>query len=132
LAPASHWFLNSMFANHPGLRERAGGPRIELHPDDAGARALKTGDEARVFNERGEFIALVEVSDRVRPGVVASTKGHWLKHVRGGANANATVEERDADMGRGAVFHDNRVEVEALERPRAPADAEALEVSASG
>ena len=27
-------------------------------------------------------------------------------------NANATVAERDADMGRGAVFHDNRVEVE--------------------
>ena len=85
-----------------------------------------------MFNARGEFIADVEVSDRVRPGVVASTKGHWLKHVRGGANVNATVEERDADMGGGAVFHDNRVEVEALERPRAPADAEALEVSASG
>ena len=48
----------------------------------------------------------------MRPGVIASTKGHWLKHVRGGANVNATVEERDADMGGGAVFHDNRVEVE--------------------
>jgi anaerobic selenocysteine-containing dehydrogenase len=114
IAPASHWFLNSTFANHPLLRERAGGPRIEIHPDDAVERGLVTGDEARVFNERGEFIALVEVSDRVRPGVIASTKGHWLKHVRGGANVNATVDERDADMGRGAVFHDNRVEVEAV------------------
>jgi anaerobic selenocysteine-containing dehydrogenase len=114
IAPASHWFLNSTFANHPQLRERAGGPRIEIHPEDAQLRGLRTGDEARVFNARGEFIALVEVSDRVRPGVIASTKGHWLKHVRGGANANATVEERDADMGRGAVFHDNRVEVEAV------------------
>jgi anaerobic selenocysteine-containing dehydrogenase len=114
LAPASHWFLNSTFANHPQLRERAGGPLVEIHPDDAAERGLVTGDEARVFNARGEFIAAVEVSDRVRPGVIASTKGHWLKHVRGGANANATVEERDADMGRGAVFHDNRVEVEAV------------------
>ena len=25
---------------------------------------------------------------------------------------NATVDERDADMGGGAVFHDNRVEIE--------------------
>jgi anaerobic selenocysteine-containing dehydrogenase len=114
LAPASHWFLNSMFANHPELQARAGGPRIELHPDDAGPRGLRTGGEARVFNARGEFLAAVEVSDRVRPGVIASTKGHWLKHVRGGANPNATVDERDADMGRGAVFHDNRVEVEAV------------------
>jgi anaerobic selenocysteine-containing dehydrogenase len=114
LAPASHWFLNSMFANHPELRARAGGPRIELHPDDAAARSLATGDEARVFNGRGEFVAAVEVSDRVRPGVIASTKGHWLKHIRGAANANATTAERDADMGRGAVFHDNRVQVESV------------------
>jgi anaerobic selenocysteine-containing dehydrogenase len=114
ISPASHWFLNSTFGNHPGLRERSGGPRIELHPDDAARRGLATGDEARVFNARGEFVAAVEVSDRVRPGVVASTKGHWLKHVRGGQNANATVAERDADMGRGAVFHDNRVQVESI------------------
>jgi hypothetical protein len=32
--------------------------------------------------------------------------------VKGGATVNATVDERDADMGGGAVFHDNRVEVE--------------------
>ena len=93
---------------------KAGAPRIELHPADAEPRGLQTGDQARVFNARGEFTAAVEVSDRVRPGVVASTKGHWLKHVRGGANINATVDERDADMGRGAVFHDNRVEVEGV------------------
>jgi anaerobic selenocysteine-containing dehydrogenase len=128
IAPASHWFLNTMFANKPDLMKRAGGPRIELHPDDAATRDLHTGDTARVFNARGSFLAAVEVSVRVRPGVIASTKGHWLKHVRGGANANATVEERDADMGGGAVFHDNRVQVErasvegdAVHQPRSKA-----------
>jgi hypothetical protein len=34
--------------------------------------------------------------------------------VPGGFNANATVAERDSDMGGGAVFHDNRVEVTPL------------------
>jgi anaerobic selenocysteine-containing dehydrogenase len=111
IAPASHWFLNTIFANKPDLMRRAGEPRVTLHPDDAAARDLADGDQARVFNARGSFLAEVEVSDRVRPGVVASTKGHWLKQVRGRANVNATVEERDADMGGGAVFHDNRVEV---------------------
>ncbi|HEY6886467.1 MAG TPA: molybdopterin oxidoreductase family protein [Solirubrobacter sp.] len=111
IAPASHWFLNTMFANKPDLMKKAGGPRIELHPDDAQARGLRTGDTATVFNARGSFEADVEVSDRVRPGVIASTKGYWLKHIRGGANVNATVEERDADMAGGAIFHDNRVEV---------------------
>jgi anaerobic selenocysteine-containing dehydrogenase len=85
---------------------------VTLHPEDASARGLETGDTARVFNTRGEFLADVLVDDSVRPGVVASTKGHWLKHVRGRANVNATVEERDSDMGGGAVYHDNRVEIE--------------------
>ena len=112
IAPASHWFLNTTFANKPDLRRRAGEPRIELCVEDASERGLSDGDLARVFNARGSFLATVAVTDRVRPGVIASTKGHWLKHVRGGANINATVEERDADMGGGAIFHDNRVDVE--------------------
>jgi hypothetical protein len=29
-----------------------------------------------------------------------------------GATINATVEERDSDMGNGAVYHDNRVRVD--------------------
>jgi anaerobic selenocysteine-containing dehydrogenase len=112
IAPASHWFLNTIFANKPDLLQKAGGPRVTLHPDDAIQRGLETGDTARVFNARGEFEAQVLVADSVRPGVVASTKGHWLKHVRGRANVNATTDERDADMGGGAVYHDNRVEIE--------------------
>lgn len=110
IAPASHYFLNAMFANVPALAARQGEPTIELHPQDAEARGLREGDEARVYNDRGEFRARVIVSDRVPPGVTAGIKGFWPKRV-GGGNANTTVAERDADMGGGAVFHDNRVEV---------------------
>ena len=56
------------------------------------------------------------MSDDVRPGVAAATKGFWPKRVTGAVNANATVAERDSDMGGGAVFHDNRVEVTAAGR----------------
>jgi anaerobic selenocysteine-containing dehydrogenase len=111
IAAADHYFLNSLFANVPDQVRRSGPPVLRVHPVDARERGLETGDEARVFNDRGAFTALVEVTDRVRPGVVASTKGRWPGHVKGGATINATVDERDADMGGGAVFHDNRVEV---------------------
>jgi len=37
-----------------------------------------------------------------------------IRIVKGGATVNATVDERDSDMGGGAVFHDNRVEIERL------------------
>jgi anaerobic selenocysteine-containing dehydrogenase len=111
IAPASHYLLNTTFGNVAESVDRQGPPAIVLRPADAEARALRSGDEARVWNDRGEFRAIVEISDRVGRGVAASTKGFWPKRVAGGSNANATVAERDADMGGGAVYHDNRVEV---------------------
>jgi anaerobic selenocysteine-containing dehydrogenase len=114
IAGADHYFLNSLFANVPDQMRRSGPPAIRIHPEDATARGLETGHEARVFNDRGAFVALVEVTDRVRRGVVASTKGRWPRFVNGETTVNATVNERDADMGGGAVFHDNRVEIERL------------------
>ncbi len=114
IAPAAHYFLNSTFANVPRHAEQQGPPRIVLHPIDAQQRELREGDAVRVYNDRGEFRAIVTISDCVRPGVAASIKGFWPKRVVGAANANVTVAERDSDMGGGAVFHDNRVEVQRL------------------
>jgi anaerobic selenocysteine-containing dehydrogenase len=116
LATASQHFLNSIFVNKPDLADKAGEPTIILHPTDAEGRGLEAGDYARVYNDRGEFEVKIDVNDVVRPGVVATTKGHWPRTLRGGTNMNATVDERDADMGGGAVFHDNRVEVARVER----------------
>ena len=114
IAGADHYFLNSLFANVADQLNRSGPPLLRLHPEDAAMRGLETGHEARVFNDRGAFVARVEITDRVRRGVVASTKGRWPRLMKGGATVNATVDERDSDMGGGAVFHDNRVEVERL------------------
>lgn len=116
ITPANHYFLNSIFANVPQQRRRAGEPALLIHPDDAAPRQIRAGDEVRVANARGSFVAIAEVSDRIRPGVVASTKGHWPRYSKGGATVNATVDERDSDMGGGAVYHDNRVRVDAIAR----------------
>jgi anaerobic selenocysteine-containing dehydrogenase len=112
VTPADHYFLNSIFANVPGQKQRSGVPGLVIHPDDAEPRGIAAGDEVRITNARGSFFAIAEVSDRVRPGVVASTKGHWPRDSKQGATINATVDERDSDMGGGAVYHDNRVRVE--------------------
>ncbi|MBI5030908.1 MAG: molybdopterin-dependent oxidoreductase [Chloroflexi bacterium] len=113
ISPASHYFLNSIFANKPELAKQAGPIRVVLHPMDAARRNLSDGDQARILNERGEFRAVVAVSDAVRLGVAMSPKGYWSKLNSYPANANATVSQRKSDMG-GAVFHDNRVEVERI------------------
>lgn len=112
VSPADHYFLNSIFANVPRQRQRSGVATVWIHPDDAAPRRITTGDEVEVANARGSFFAVADVTDRVRPGVVASTKGRWPGHSKEGATVNATVDERLSDMGGGAVFHDNRVRVE--------------------
>ena len=115
ITPANHYFLNSIFANIPRQQRRAGVPTLLIHPDDAEPRQIAGGDEVRVVNARGSFFAVADVSDCVRPGVVASSKGRWPCDSKQGASVNATVDDRDSDMGGGAVYHDNRVRVDKVE-----------------
>jgi anaerobic selenocysteine-containing dehydrogenase len=70
------------------------------------------GDEVRVSNARGSFLAVADVNDRVRAGVVTSTKGRWPGDTKDGATINATVNDQDSDMGAGALYHDKRVRVD--------------------
>jgi anaerobic selenocysteine-containing dehydrogenase len=114
ITPAAHTFLNTVFGNNPELVRRAGGPKIVVSEKDAADRGLADGQRVRVFNDNGEVIAELRVSDRVAPGVVATTKGNWPKLSPGGVNVNVLVDERDADMGRGAVYHDNLVDIAPL------------------
>jgi anaerobic selenocysteine-containing dehydrogenase len=114
VTPADHYFLNSIFANVPRQKRRSGLATLWIHPEDAAPRRIASGNGVRVANARGSFSAVAEVTDRVRQGVVASTKGRWPRDSRDGATVNATVDERDADMGGGAIYHDNRVGVDKL------------------
>lgn len=115
ISPASHYFLNSIFANVTRQERRTGAPALLIHPDDAAPRHIAAGDEVRIANEPGSFFAVAEVSDVVRAGVVASSKGRWPCDSKQDTTVNATVDDRDSDMGGGAVYHDNRVRVDRME-----------------
>ena len=121
VSPANHYLLNSTFSGSP-FHAKAGTPTVMLHPDDADRISLRAGDTVEVYNDRGLFEAVLEVSAAARAGVAVTTKG--LRPRRG--SVNATVLETDSDMGRGAVYHDNRVwirpsEVGPSERGEEPA-----------
>lgn len=121
IAPASRFYVNSTFASLAWHRAKTGPPRVHLHPEDAAARGVESGDEVRVFNDRGEFRAAAVVDAAARPGVAFTYKTQWAKLSPGGVNVNATTPERDTDLGGGPTFHDNRVEVEAVRVSREPA-----------
>ncbi len=57
---------------------------ITIHPDDAAARGIASGDVVRVFNGRGACLAGAVVSPAVRPGVVQLSTGAWYDPVTPG------------------------------------------------
>ena len=116
VTPADHFFLNSIFANVARQQRRSGIATVMIHPDDAASQGITSGDDVRIGNARGSFVASADVTNRVRRGVVASTKGRWLQHSKGSTTVNATVDDRESDMGGGALYHDNRVRVDRVTR----------------
>jgi len=112
LSPPEHPLLNSTFANVPRLARAAGPVTVMLHPEDAAARKIADGEKARIRNARGSFHAIARITEAVRPGVAASCGVRWAKHSEGGRTVNDTTSQGVTDLGEGAVFYDNRVEVE--------------------
>jgi anaerobic selenocysteine-containing dehydrogenase len=66
----------------------------------------------RIYNERGDYLARAVISDKVKPGVVVSPSIWWRKLSPDGRNVNQTTSQAITDMGEGATFYDNLVEVE--------------------
>jgi anaerobic selenocysteine-containing dehydrogenase len=63
----------------------------------------------RVFNDRGKVDVTVRLDHSLRPGCIVIHNGWWLSE---GGGINLLSAARETDMGHGAAFHDNAVEVE--------------------
>ncbi len=111
ISPPARNALNSSFANLPTFLESEKTPHLEIHPDDALARGIASGDKVRVFNERGALVLAARVTDRARPGVVVALSIWWRKLSPDGTNANMVTGQALTDLGRAATFYDCLVEV---------------------
>ena len=112
ITPSAHFFLNTSFSHVDGLMAKQGEPFIELSQTDAQARGVQTGDWCRVFNDRGECLLRARVGDAVQPGVAAAEATWWSKLHRGGLGVNQLTSSALTDIGRGATFYTNLVQVE--------------------
>jgi len=109
ISPASDRRISSTLGDLKGSRLA---PPLLMNPEDAAQRSLGDGIEVRVWNERGEVLLRLAVSDAVRPGVVASEKGAWLMTSPTGQTISALVSaDLKADLAEGACFNDTPVEV---------------------
>ncbi len=112
LTPSAHHLLNSSFGAVDSLVRKESRPTLEIHPLDAARRHIRDGDQVRAWNERGACLLFARVTDDVRQGVVVSPSVWWASKSPGGTGVNATTSNREADMGGGATFYTNLVQVE--------------------
>jgi anaerobic selenocysteine-containing dehydrogenase len=117
ISPPARNFLNSTFVNVKSLRDIEGQPLLEIHADDAAARGISAGDVVRVFNSRGDYRCIADISPRARPGVVHGLGIWWRKLGLNGTNVNELTHQKLTDLGRGPTFYDCAVQVERLANP---------------
>ena len=76
---------------------------------DASKRMIKSGDKVIVFNDRGSYEGVADITDDVSEGIIVSTLGYWRQHNNG--TVNSISSGNLADMGNAPTFSDNLVEI---------------------
>ncbi len=109
LTPNTKNGIHSQFLNLEVIRQFEPGPVLYMGPEDAEARGLRHGDQVRIHNDRGELSLPLNIDFGLRSGVVVAFNG-W--DLQSGGTVNLLSVGRETDMGHGAAFHDNVVEVE--------------------
>ncbi len=110
--------VHSTHENNDWLRE-AHPQRLWIHPIDAAERGLHDGDEARVFNERGETRIPCAITRRILPGVVNLPQGSWWTPDENGidrrGSVNVLTSERWTPYAFGAALQTAMVQVARVE-----------------
>jgi anaerobic selenocysteine-containing dehydrogenase len=111
LTPNTGSRIHSQFGNLKIIKETNRDPCAEISPFDAGKRNITDGQKIRIINPTGELVITVSVSNRIPQGVVMLPNGIWFSE---GGGVNQLIAGEETDIGFGAAFHDNRVEIEGV------------------
>lgn len=112
ISPKNDDGMNSTMASRPENHALTG--NATLHPADAAARGIESGDSVRVFNGRGECSLRAVIADTVAAGVVCVRSLRWPKLSHDGNNVNMLTPQRLTDRGEGPAFYSCLVQVEKL------------------
>lgn len=103
----------------PGWRRNDQQGALRISPEDAELLELTEGSRARITTKRGVAVAVVEVSDTLRPGHITLPNGFGLgaggSSDAPGVAPNELTSSEDRDWFAGTPFHKHvRARVEAV------------------
>ena len=101
--------IHSQFNNLKMIQQFGDKPFLLLNPEDARTRDISDGNLVKVFNQRGQIRIEARLDNGIKAGCVSVTNGWWITE---GGTVNFCSYGRETDMGYGAAFHDNLVEVQ--------------------
>ncbi len=101
--------IHSQFGNLNIIKDSAERPAVEISPSDAIKRNISDSNKVRIFNTTGAIICVARISNRIPAGSIVLPNGIWMNEGGGG---NCLIASTETDIGYGAAFHDNMVEIE--------------------
>jgi anaerobic selenocysteine-containing dehydrogenase len=104
--------IHSQFNNLKYIQQFSDQPRLQMHPQEAQKRGISDGDKVKLYNDRGFLLTEVKLDFSIKPNCVSLTNGWWINQ---GGTVNFLSLGRETDMGYGAAFHENLVEVERVD-----------------
>ena len=110
LTAPGYFQSHTAFSGVAFLRGREGAPNCVLHPRDAAARALRDGQQVRLFNQRGAIGLMLRVRDEVQPGVVLVPGQRPVGEAVSGT-VNMLCADSFTDLGDGATYQSTWLEV---------------------
>lgn len=93
LQALGHHYMPRVHSTHDQIDwlEEAFPQRVFINSIDAGERGIKSGDEVRVFNDRGEMVIPCRVTKKIMPGVVNIPQGAWWEPDENGVDRRGCV-----------------------------------------
>ena len=84
---------------------------VTLHPDDAQALGVQTGDPVTLSNEASELTLITAVSDAIPRQTALAHKSRWPGHEPHAANINALHIPAKTDIGESTSVHGTMVSI---------------------
>jgi anaerobic selenocysteine-containing dehydrogenase len=108
LTPNKSHSIHSQYGNLKIIKELTENPAVEISPKDAGIRNIRDGNRVIIYNDNAEITSKARISSCIPAGSLVLHNGIWLDDGGGG---NFLINGEETDMGHGAAFHDNYVEI---------------------